>query len=324
MADSNETKPQKKKIRTMALSILLAVIVWFMVMSLTNPTITVTLTNLKVRFVGEATLRDRDLTVTGRGNIPPLSVTVRGSRGDLMNYMDDVYIQVDLSNITDAGTYSLTGKPVIPTTRIGVEKENYGNITVNAEKIVSKETEVKVTYTGVPTDKIVRTDIKNPVVEISGAESEINEVDGAQAVINWQDVKEGEAKLEYALINSSGAPITENETIESPRSEIDVVNRIYDAVTLPVEAKLSDGLSGGYELDSPKTEPDRVKVGVEDGAAVPERLTVTIPTIESGEKEFKIDTAEGIYIPADSAAVKVNVSAHEKPVDENNEEQNGD
>ena len=324
MADSNETKPQKKKIRTMALSILLAVIVWFMVMSLTNPTITVTLTNLKVRFVGEATLRDRNLTVTGRENIPPLSVTVRGNRGDLMNYMDDVYIQVDLSNITDAGTYSLTGKPVIPTTRIGVEKENYGNITVNAEKIVSKETEVKVTYTGVPTDKLVRTDIKNPVVEISGAESEINEVDGAQAVINWQDVKEGESKLEYALINSSGAPITENETIESPRSEIDVVNRIYDAVTLPIDVKLSDSFSEGYELDDPKTEPDRVKVGVEDGAAVPERLTVTIPTIESGEKEFKIDAVEGIYIPADSETVKVNVSAHEKPVDENNEEQNGD
>ncbi len=324
MADSNETKPQKKKIRTMALSILLAVIVWFMVMSLTNPTITVTLTNLKVRFVGEATLRDRNLTVTGRENIPPLSVTVRGSRGDLMNYMDDVYIQVDLSNITDAGTYSLTGKPVIPTTRIGVEKENYGNITVNAEKIVSKETEVKVTYTGVPTDKLVRTDIKNPVVEISGAESEINEVDGAQAVINWQDVKEGESKLEYALINSSGAPITENETIESPRSEIDVVNRIYDAVTLPIDVKLSDSFSEGYELDNPDPEPDRVKVGVEDGAAAPERLTVTIPTIESGEKEFKIDAVEGIYIPADSAAVKVNVSAHEKPVDENNEEQNGD
>lgn len=308
----------------MALSILLAVIVWFMVMSLTNPTITVTLTNLKVRFVGEATLRDRNLTVTGRENIPPLSVTVRGSRGDLMNYMDDVYIQVDLSNITDAGTYSLTGKPVIPTTRIGVEKENYGNITVNAEKIVSKETEVKVTYTGVPTDKLVRTDIKNPVVEISGAESEINEVDGAQAVINWQDVKEGESKLEYALINSSGAPITENETIESPRSEIDVVNRIYDAVTLPIDVKLSDSFSEGYELDNPDPEPDRVKVGVEDGAAAPERLTVTIPTIESGEKEFKIDAVEGIYIPADSAAVKVNVSAHEKPVDENNEEQNGD
>ena len=324
MADSKVTKPREKKLRTMALSLLLAIIVWFMVMSLTNPTITVTLTNLKVRFVGETTLRDRNLTVTGRGNIPPLSVTVRGSRGDLMNYMDDIYVQVDLSNITDAGTYSLVGKTTIPTTRIGVEKENFGEITVNAEKIVSKEVKIETVYEGVPSDKLVRTDIANPVVEISGAESEIKEVDRARAVINWQDVKEGAARINYMLINSEGAPITENETIESPRSEADVVNKIYDAVTLPAEAKLSDGLSGSYELDNPETEPDRVKVGVEDGFDAPQNLTVTIPTIESGEKEFKIDAVEGIYIPADSETVKINVNAHEKPIDENDEEQNGE
>ncbi len=315
MADSNVTKPQKKKLRTMALSVLLSIIVWFMVMSLTNPTITVTLTNLKVRFVGEATLRDRSLTVTGRENIPPLSVTVTGNRGDLMNYMDDIYIQVDLSNITDAGTYSLAGKPMIPTTRIGVERENYGDITVNAEKIISKEVKVEVTPTGVPNDKLVRADVKNPVVEISGAESEINEVDGARAFENWQDIKEGTAKLEYMLVNASGSPITENETIESPRSEIEVENKIYNAVTLPIDVKLSDGLSEGYELDNSAPDPDSVKVGIEDGASAPERLTVTIPTIESGEKEFKIDKAEGIYIPEDSAAVKINVNAHEKPID---------
>lgn len=319
MADNNETKPQKKKIRTMALSLLLAVIVWFMVMSLTNPTITVTLTNLKVRFIGETTLRDRELTVTGRGDIPPLSVTVRGNRGDLMNYMDDIYVQVDLSNITDAGTYSLVGKTTIPTTRIGVEKENFGDITVNAEKIVSKEVEIETICRGVPDDKLVRTDIKNPVVKISGAESEINEVDRARAVMNWQEVREGAARIDYMLINSSGAPITENETIESPSSEADVVNKIYDAVTLPVETKLSDGLSGGYELDDPKVEPDTVKVGIEDGASAPDRLTVTIPTIESGEKEMQIDAAEGIYIPKDSRTVKVNVNTHEKPVDSDGE-----
>ena len=118
------------------------------------------------------------------------------------------------------------------------------------------------------------------------------------------------------LVNSSGSPITENETIESPRSEIEVENKIYNAVTLPIDVKLSDGLSESYELDNSDPEPDSVKVGIEDGATdVPERLTVTIPTIESGEKEFKIDKAEGIYIPEESASVKINVNAHEKPID---------
>ena len=312
MADNKVTKPQKKKLRTMVLSVLLAIIVWFMVMALTNPTITVTLTNLKVRYVGEETLRDRNLTVTGRADIPPLSVTVTGNRGDLMNYMDDIYVQIDLSNITDAGVYSLTGKTSIPTTRIGVESENFGDITVNAEKIVSKEIDVEIEYAGVPDDKLIRTEIINKTVEISGAESEINEVDRARAVVNWQEIHDGAARLEYMLVNSSGAPITENETIESPKSEIDVVNKVYNAVTLPVEAQLSEAFRGNYELDNSATNPDSVKVGVEEGASVPERLTVTINSIESGEKELRIDSADGIYIPEHSESVKMNVNVSEK------------
>lgn len=317
MADSKVTKPQKKKIRTMVLSVLLAIVVWFMVMSLTNPTITVTLNNLKVRFVGETTLRDRGLTVTGRSEIPSLSVTITGNRGDLMNYMDDIYVQVDLSNITDAGEYSLTGKTSIPTTRIGIESENFEHITVIAERIVSKYIDVDVKYIGVPDDKLVRTDIVNKTVEISGAESEINEVYRAEAVINCQAVKEGNARLEYMLVNSDGAPITENETIESPSSEIDVVNQIYDAVTLPVVAQLAEGLRADFELDNPSPEPDSIKVGIEKGAKAPEHLTVTITSLESGEKELSIDPAEGVYIPEGSELIKINVNTREKNEDDN-------
>ena len=99
-----------------------------------------------------------------------------------------------------------------------------------------------------------------------------------------------------------------------------MVNKVYNAVTLPVEAQLSENLRADYELDSPSPEPDSIKIGIKEGAAAPERLTVTVSAIESGEKEFDIDSAEGIYIPEDSMRVKVNVNAHEKTTG-NNEEQ---
>ena len=71
-------------------------------------------------------LRDKKLAVTGKDKIPELSVVVTGKRSDLMNFMDDIYVQVDVSDIDSTGEYNLSGVISIPTTRISVEKEKYG------------------------------------------------------------------------------------------------------------------------------------------------------------------------------------------------------
>lgn len=92
MINRKSSKPHKKKVQTIALSILLSVIVWFMVTSLADPDITTTVSNLDVRFVGEMALREKALAVTGRNNVPQLSVVVTGKRSDLMNNMDNIYV----------------------------------------------------------------------------------------------------------------------------------------------------------------------------------------------------------------------------------------
>lgn len=61
-------------------------------------------------------LRDKKLAVTGKDKIPELSVVVTGKRSDLMNFMDDIYVQVDVSDIDSTGEYNLSGVISIPTT----------------------------------------------------------------------------------------------------------------------------------------------------------------------------------------------------------------
>ena len=116
MINRKSSKPHKKKVQTIALSILLSVIVWFMVTSLADPDITTTVSNLDVRFVGEMALREKALAVTGRNNVPQLSVVVTGKRSDLMNNMDNIYVQVDLGDIDSTGDYNLAGTISVPTT----------------------------------------------------------------------------------------------------------------------------------------------------------------------------------------------------------------
>ena len=109
-----------------------------MVIYVNDPDITTTVSDLNVRFVGEMSLRDKKLAVTGKDKIPELSVVVTGKRSDLMNFMDDIYVQVDVSDIDSTGEYNLSGVISIPTTRISVEKEKYGDIPIKVEPLEMK------------------------------------------------------------------------------------------------------------------------------------------------------------------------------------------
>lgn len=309
MAEKKETKPQKKKLQTMILSLLLAVVVWFMVMSLTNPTIKVRLNNLKVRFIGEVTLKEKQLALTGRDEIPALSVTVTGSRTDLMNYMDDIYVQVDVSDIDAVGEYTLTGRVSIPTTRISVENDSAGEITLTAEELISKELDVEIKQTGSLKDKLVKTEAIDNKVIISGAKSEIENVKGAVATLDISDVKDGPRRLSYLLVNESGMLVTENETIESPRSEIDVMNTIYDAVTLPIEPELNEEMSRLYKLNKDKTtlSSTDVTVGLRNGADYENVKLIIDKNDDKNETEYTLKTEDNMYIPPESEKVRARV-----------------
>ncbi len=317
MINRKSSKPHKKKVQTIALSILLSVIVWFMVTSLADPDITTTVSNLDVRFVGEMALREKALAVTGRNNVPQLSVVVTGKRSDLMNNMDNIYVQVDLSDIDSTGEYNLAGTISVPTTRIKVEKEKYGDIPVKIEPLVSKEIDVTVKQTGTLKNKLVKSVVNNPKVMIMGAESEMEKVEGAVATVDISELAEDNTeKVNYLLIDKSGALIDENETLESARSNVEVSNTIYDAKTLPVEPMLTAEMDKEYMLkpDKSSVTPASVVVGV-NGENNDDKVIARIDRInEEGEGEYSLETSNGMYIPPESQKVKIKPEIVKKSV----------
>ena len=317
MINRKSSKPHKKKVQTIALSILLSVIVWFMVTSLADPDITTTVSNLDVRFVGEMALREKALAVTGRNNVPQLSVVVTGKRSDLMNNMDNIYVQVDLSDIDSTGEYNLAGTISVPTTRIKVEKEKYGDIPVKIEPLVSKEIDVTVKQTGTLKNKLVKSVVNNPKVMIMGAESEMEKVERAVATVDISELAEDNTeKVNYLLTDKSGALIDENETLESARSNVEVSNTIYDAKTLPVEPMLTAELDKEYMLkpDKSSVTPASVVVGV-NGENNDDKVIARIDRInEEGEGEYSLETSNGMYIPPESQKVKIKPEIVKKSV----------
>ena len=331
MTEKKANVTNTQKLKTVILSVFLAVIVWFMVIYVNDPDITTTVSDLNVRFVGEMSLRDKKLAVTGKDKIHELSVVVTGKRSDLMNFMDDIYVQVDVSDIDATGEYNLSGVISIPTTRISVEKEKYGDIpiTVSVEKekygdipitvepLEMKDIEVTVKQTGMLKDKIVKSSVNNPTVTITGAKSEIDEVAGAIATVDVSSIQEdGVENVNYLLTDTNGELINKNETIESARSYVEVVNTIYDAKLLPVVPRLSAELDKEYILKADKSfaTPASVTVGV-DETNTDDKVIALIDKVPSdGFGEYELELSSGMYIPEDNKKVKYKLDIVKKAV----------
>ena len=284
-----------------------------------DPDITTTISDLNVRIVGETMLRDKKLAVTGRNEIPPLSVVVTGKRSDLIGFMDDIYVQVDVSDISSTGDYKLSGTISLPTTRITVEKENYSDIPLKVENLESKEIEVTLKQTGTLKNKLVKSQITNPKVTITGASSEINNVYGASAAMDISDISgEKTERVSYLLTDEAGELINTNETLESTHSFVEVSNEIYEAKTLTVEPALTAELAKEYILKSDKTvvSPSAVTVGVMSGHSA-EKVIARIDKLDDGGSgDYRLEASNGMYIPPEAQWVKVKIDAVKKTVEE--------
>lgn len=317
MREKKESGTRTKKIKTMALSVFLAVIVWFMVIYVNDPDITTTVSDLNVRFAGETALRDKGFAITGRDDIPQLAVVVSGKRSDLMNFMDDIYVQVNVNDINATGEYNLEGAISIPTTRITVEKERYGDIPITVEPLETKEIDVAIKQTGIHKDKVIKSEPVNKKITVTGARSETKLVAGAVAEVDVSEVKEnGIQKIGYLLTDENGSLIEKNETLESNRAFVEVENTIYSAKTMPVTAMLTAELDRNYILKTDKTviAPASLMVGAEEHVT-DDKLVVYINKLtEDGSGEYTISSSNGIYIPEDSRRVKVKYEVGKRAV----------
>ena len=317
MTKKKSVRSNSKKLQTMVLSIFLSVIVWFMVVYINDPDITTTISDLNIRFAGEAELRDKGFVITGREDIPSLSIVVTGKRSDLMNYMDDICVDVDVYGMAEEGNYNLEGLVYMPTTRINLEKEKYDNIPIKVEKLVEKDIPVIIKQTGSISDKLVQSLPKNSTMKIKGAVSEIDRVDHAEATVDISTAYDGESvRVGYVLVDSSGVLIKENETIESLTHDIDVYNTIYDVKTMSIEPVLTGDMEQKYILNKENTVviPQEIQVGVRNGNET-DRLNLNIYQLsEDDYGEYEIEVPDGVYIPEERKKVNAHIDVKEKVI----------
>lgn len=305
---TNNNKKHTGNMGMMILSLIIAIGVWIAVNYLNNPDITTTLTGLHIKFTGEAELRNKGLVITGKSAIPSSSVVVSGKRKDLIDNMNNISVEVNVSEITETGDYSLKGTINLPTTKITVEKEKYGEIPITVEKLGEKEVPVKLRQSGILKNKLVKSELVKDTVKLTGAQSELDNVSYGIADVNAEDIKVNSTiRVKYLLLDNKGEYIEKNETLESYTPEVVVKNTIYDKIILPVNLKLTKEMEKKYVLNENECSMSvsTVEVGVLEGSS-DEAVTAYIDNPDTDE--LTLHEASDMYIPSGHKKIKVKLS----------------
>lgn len=305
MAHDEKQIQKRNRITYMILSVVIAVAAWALVAFATNPDISKTFYNLNVVVKGGETLMDNELVVTNADGIRNLAVKLIGKRVDLIDAIDKVTVEVDVSSITEPGEYDLKGTVVLPNSRISVDKVKFSSVPITVEKYVTADIPVRIETTGGMKDKLIEFIPTTETLAVSGAKSELEFVSEAVVDVDSSMIKEaGKQNYMPRLLDDDGLELKNLKTVSNPNYEIEAV--IYDYKELPIKPVLHESLKNAYEIDYENTsvKPSKVGVGILEGTEVKE-LTVVIDKVANEESEYKIVEQDGVYIPSGSRTVTV-------------------
>lgn len=313
-----EERPKHKafeKIKRVISSVVIAIVVWFVTINVVNPEITVTISDAPVRFVGENALREKGLVLVEREKLPSFSLKVRGTRREILDGMDKIRVEIDLSSISDQGEIISYPTVSLPAS-VSLEKQKFSSVELCIEPNYKKEIPIVINQTSTEKtkDTIVESVPEVNQLQISGSKSELGEAQYCLVSIDTSSVMQsGKTMYSYQICNGEKVPLAHNSTIYTSYATIPVNNTIYKRYTAEVKVKASAELEKHYavEIDAKSVSPTTVDIGLPDGAQAPKYVEALFKDgdYKSGIGDFTAEPAdvEGLYIPQQEIKFRANV-----------------
>ncbi|MGN1116337.1 MAG: YbbR-like domain-containing protein [Candidatus Ornithomonoglobus sp.] len=309
MAQKESEKKQQNKKRGpyLAASLIIAIIIWSLVTFTTDTEITKTIHDVDVSYVGEQALKERGFVVTGVGEGADLWIKLGGRRGDLINTIDRVRVELDVSAITASGETELEGTVKTYNSQVEVIKKSFTYVPVIAEEYKTKEIPIHVKQIGSYKNNPVVSEPEFHTIEISGAKSEIDRIaEGCVTVDLSKLTDSGTTSSGVVLMDSDGEVITDAVTIEGPTSEMTISNVVCECAELTVKPVLGDSLYNLTQLDefNTKIDPQTVTAGIMPGYSFSE-VKAVINEYTTDEISCELIVEDGMYIPDNEKYVKI-------------------
>lgn len=256
----------KSKIWSFLLSLAIAFVLWFYVITVVSPGSTDMVYDIPVVFEGETVLtEDRGMMITSLGDNMQVDLKLSGNRTDLAKVnRGNITVKVDLSKVYDPGEhelqYSIAFPGDVPQGALTTESKYPETIKLTVEKRVKKPVEVKVNFIGSAAESFM-VDTENRVLDhstinVSGPSSVIELIDHAKIDVDLTGRMESVSEnFRYTLCDAEGNPV-DVAMVTTDVAEVHLDVKIQRFKQIPLVVQLSYG-AGAWE--------DSVEVNVEPG-----------------------------------------------------------
>lgn len=254
------------------LSLLIAIVFWLYVDDAQGSKISETYYRVPIEFIGaEDTLPSRGLMLT-EGEDITIDIKLSGPRV-LISGLDksDIRVQVDLTNISAVGTYTLNYDILFPDnvdrSRISREFASRSTVTVKIEELYTKAVPVEVSVSGEVADGYIymaeRLVVDPANLTVSGREADVEQVAAARVNLDLTGANSSiSRKFDYELLDSDGNVI-DIEGIRLSDNQVQVEAPVYLVKTLDLTVKFKESPGSTLEDVDWKLEQNTIEVAGE-------------------------------------------------------------
>ena len=310
----------RSKLGALLLSFVIALGLWMYVRTYVNTDYEQTFYNIPVALEGKTRLSDRQLMLLSEEEYV-VDLKVHGSRQDVSKINSgNIQVVADLSDINEPGehnlTYSISYPGDVPTGAVSAERDP-DRVTLIVARRKTKEIPVQVNLEGdVPANYIkdnAAVELDHSVVEISGPESVVDQIDHAAITIDCEGRTEPiYESYRYVLQDKKNTPV-DAAWITTNVSEVKVYLPVSMVKKIPLKVTLVDGGGATEDTTTVQIEPKEISVSGSETAlnALSELNLGTIDLSQITEDtvmEFEINLPEGVNNVSNLPTAAVSIS----------------
>lgn len=313
----------KSKIWTAALSLLVAFMLWYYVISVVSPGTEEWRTGIPVIFEGETVLtEDRGMMIVSNMEDIEVDLKLSGNRTDLAKVnASNITIKVDLTKVYDPGEhellYTIAFPGDVPNGAIIPEIKSPESIKLTVEKRVRKPVEVRVNFTGSAAENFMA-DTENRIldystVNVSGPSSVVDLIDHAEINVDLTGrVESISENFRYTLCDIDGNPV-DVEMVTTDVAEVHLDMKIQRFKQIPLVLLLTYGGGAWEDTVDVLVQPSSINVSGSE-ALLQDLNVIQLGSIdlsaleEDMETTYPIELPEGISNLSEIEEAKVTVS----------------
>ena len=310
----------RSKLGALLLSFVIALGLWMYVRTYVNTDYEQTFYNIPVALEGKTRLGERQLMLLSEEEYV-VDLKVHGSRQDVSKINSgNIQVVADLSDINEPGEHNLTYSIIypgdVPTGAVSAERDP-DRVTLIVARRKTKEIPVQVNLEGdVPANYIkdnAAVELDHSVVEISGPESVVDQIDHAAITIDCEGRTETiYESCRYVLQDKKNTPV-DAAWITTNVSEVKVYLPVSMVKKIPLKVTLVDGGGATEDTTTVQIEPKEISVSGSETAlnALTELNLGTIDLSQITEDtvlEIEINLPEGVNNVSNLPTAAVSIS----------------